>query len=201
MKKTVFWALTLALSVALLFSAKGEPAGKAAAPSERALVAALKTKPIPDREWEGPESKKMVEIYNELAAELEERAISYASGGETEAGLFDVMNRVFKAGLEASRVPSHANLRLEVLTKLAKQAEVIRTTMEKRTKNKKVNAAQARADLRRAKAFCLEVNLEKWRAQRWVVPGRPDVSPPRPVAGGGIKANNPQGGQPKKAKP
>jgi hypothetical protein len=181
MTRALFWGLpTAASTIILLIATQARPVSEPTTPSDPALLRALKTKPIVVLEHEGTEFRQRALIYNELVAELEERAVAYAAGKETEAGLFDVLARVYQASLEVSK---GRLLRNKLLAVLAKQADEVRKTMERRLQDKKFNPAQARADLRRATAFSLHVNLEKWRTERELGTGTEDSRPGNPGGG------------------
>jgi hypothetical protein len=196
MKQFVVWTLPFVFSGAVLLSTNAKPANESERPVDSALATALKAKSIAVPDWEGTEYKKTVAIYNELVAELEERGKSYTAGTETEAGLFDVMDRVLRAALVASRGVNRARLRVDLLTTLGKQGSEVRKTMEKRAQNKKIPAAQAKADLHRVNAFCLVVELEKQRAQKDVIPGQPDQRGPSAIGGGSFRTGRQENGQP-----
>jgi hypothetical protein len=190
MKRAIFWALpTVASTLILLLATQAQPGSEPTAASEPALAAALKPKPIVVPDHEGTEFRQRALIYNELIAELAERGIAYAAGKEREAGLFDALSRVYQASLEVSK---GRLLRKKLLANLAKQSEEVRKIMERRVQDKKLNSAQARADLRRATAFSLQVDLEKWRTERELGPGTEDSRPGNPGGGTFISPSKPQ---------
>jgi hypothetical protein len=158
------------------------------------------------------EMKTLNEIFNETVADLEDRAIAYDGGVETEAGILDALERAITVvrredthqlwpqgpyrGVVYSELSGDSQFKgkLQVLNELSKFAEASRKTMARRAEDKKgyggaeekkveAAAARARADLHRARALCLQINLEIWRmeSRKQVVVGQMQMPPPRDV--------------------
>jgi hypothetical protein len=110
------------------------------------------------------EIKNSVAIYNETVLELDHRAAIFHSNLESGPAFFDVADRAVTAGLEATKnFPAD---RVNVLTDLSQRMEQVRKVMQTRKETMKHSPSILNADLHRARALCLRLNFELYRAQK-----------------------------------
>jgi len=157
MMRTIFYCAVLVPSIVVAYPPPEKPAPSAPKP----ILATLIIRRVPPLDSQSP-----MAVFHEAATELEFRLKSYASGTDSEAVLFDSIERV----LPLNRFAHSLEAQIDALTDLSKIAEEVRKVMKARTLDENLGAARTKADYHRARGICLRVNEELHRLE-WVLHG------------------------------